>query len=272
MQSLVGALTEKRKENLIRAGRGQNSLHEPGMKPSGPDFSGYARGGKFRGSPAQGMASAGLGLALTLSSFGFKRRSKVLGNLTLLLGAGLMYRGLRNLFRPTDLMTRSETGLENPAASVQHLEGIKIEESLVIDRPANELYTFWRDVSNLPRVMRHLDRVEVMDAYRSHWYAKAPFGIKLDWEAEIYMEKPGEMLSWRSAKGSMVETAGSVRFDPVSGTSTKVSVMMKIEPPLNRLGIALARLFDKDPSVQIREDLANFKQWIEGCKVRKSLY
>ena len=265
MQSIVGALTEKRKENLIHAGRGQNSLHEPGMKPSGPDFSGYVRGGKFRGSPIHGMLSTSLGLALTLSSFGFKRRSKMLGNLTLILGVGLMYRGLRNLLRPSDLMTHGETGLENPAASVQHLEGVKIEENIVIDRPANELYAFWRDVSNLPRVMRHLDRVEAMDAYRSHWYAKAPFGIMIDWEAEIYMEKPGEMLSWRSAKGSMVETAGSVRFEPISSTSTKVIVMMKIEPPLNRLGIALAKLFDKDPSAQIREDLANFKQWIEGA-------
>ena len=273
MQTPVRALTEKRKENLIRSGKGQNILHEPGIKPSGPDFAGYAHGGKFLGSPAKGMVWMSLGLASVIGGIGLRKRSKIFRTLTLAFGAGFIYRGLRGLLRPTDLMTRRETGMDNPGASLQHLEGVKIEESIIINRPASELYTFWRDLSNLPRIMRHLDRVEPLDDYRSHWYAKAPFGVKLDWDAEVYREKRNKLISWRSLKGSTVATAGSVLFESLpssaingTGQTTKVTIMMKIEPPLDGLSTALAQLFGEDASLQVKEDLASFKRLMESVE------
>jgi uncharacterized membrane protein len=265
MQTPVRALTEKRKENLIHSGKGQNSLHEPGTKPSGPDFSGYARGGKFLGSPAKGVAWIGFGIASAVGGIGLRKQSKMLGNVALVLGAGLIYRGLRDLFHPTDLMTRRETGMNNPAASLQHLEGVKIEESIIIDRPASELYRFWRDLSNLPRIMRYLDHIEPLDDYRSHWYVKAPFGVKLDWDAEIYREKQDTLISWRSLEGSTIATAGSVLFESLSGEATKVTIMMKVEPPLNGLSTSLAKLFGEDPSLQVKEDLESFKRLMEAA-------
>ncbi|HWF43472.1 MAG TPA: SRPBCC family protein [Candidatus Kapabacteria bacterium] len=264
MQTAIRALTEKRKDNLLRSGTGQNSLHEPGIKPSGPDFAGYTRGGKFMESPSVGLAWTGIGIAIGISGLALRRKSKFASNFTFLLGIGCVVRGIRDLLHPTDLMTERETGMKNPAASIQHLEGIKIEESVLIDRPANELYAYWRDLSNLPDIMSNLQRIEIIDDYRSHWYLKGPFGIELDWEAEIYMEKPGELISWRSLSGSAIETAGSVQFEPISGISTKVTIMMKIEPPLEDITMTLGKMLGENPSYQVKEDLLRFKRLMES--------
>src|SRR5690606_36557379 len=39
-----------------------------------------------------------------------------------------------------------------------------ITRAITINRPVEEVYAFWRDVQNLPRFMRHLESVRVIDA------------------------------------------------------------------------------------------------------------
>jgi uncharacterized membrane protein len=264
MQTAIRALTEKRKDNLLRSGTGQNSLHEPGIKPSGPDFAGYTRAGKFMEPNSIGLVWTGIGIAMGIGGVVLRRRSKFAGNSALLLGIGCAFKGIRDLLQPTDLMTERETGMKNPSASIQHLEGIKIEESVLIDRPAKELYAYWRALSNLPSIMSNLESIEIIDDYRSHWYARGPLGIEFDWEAEIYMEKPGELISWRSLRNSAIETAGSVQFEPLSDITTKVTIMMKVEPPLEGLTTALAKILGENPSSRVKEDLLRFKRLMES--------
>ena len=62
----------------------------------------------------------------------------------------------------------------SPVASVGRGQGIKVERSLVINRPADELYAFWRNFENLPRFMDHLESVTVLTPGRSRWTARAP--------------------------------------------------------------------------------------------------
>ena len=51
--------------------------------------------------------------------------------------------------------------------------GVHITTAFGIRKPAEELYSFWRDFENLPRIMTHLESVRVIDDRRSHWVAKA---------------------------------------------------------------------------------------------------
>src|SRR3982074_2173568 len=48
---------------------------------------------------------------------------------------------------------------------------VHIETSIAIDKPASELYSFWRDFKNLPRFMRNLESVTETSGSRSHWIA-----------------------------------------------------------------------------------------------------
>jgi uncharacterized membrane protein len=79
------------------------------------------------------------------------------------------------------------------------------------------------------------------------------------------MEKVNELISWRSAEGSEVDNAGSVRFEPTNnGESTKITVMLKYHPPMGAVGAAFAALFGEEPKQQITSDLKRFKHAMEA--------
>ena len=47
---------------------------------------------------------------------------------------------------------------------------------------------------------------------RSRWRAKAPAGMRVEWEAETVRDDENEWIAWRSLEGSDVQNSGSVRF------------------------------------------------------------
>ena len=153
-----------------------------------------------------------------------------------------------------------------PSASVAARHGVKVAESVIINRPREELYRYWREFSNLPSIMHHLQSVETTGGKRSHWVAKGPLDSTIEWDAEIITERENELIGWRSVGDSnMIDTAGSVHFTPhPSGRGIEVRVVLKYDPPAGKLGVAVARLLGEAPSQQIREDLHRFKQHMEN--------
>lgn len=145
-------------------------------------------------------------------------------------------------------------------------EGIRVEQSVIIERPREEVFAFWRNFENLPRFMDHLESVHVPDERRSHWVAKGPAGTRVEWDAEIHNEISNELIAWRSLPGSEVDHAGSVHFTP-HAAGTEVRVVLRYDPPAGRLGASVARLFGEEPSLQVAEDLRRFKQVLEAGDV-----
>jgi uncharacterized membrane protein len=90
-------------------------------------------------------------------------------------------------------------------------------------------------------------------------------GSEVAWDAEIINEIPGELIGWRTVDGARVVSAGSVRFKRAPGNrGTEVHVRLQYEPPLGQVGSAVARLFGREPSQTIREDLRRFKRLVEA--------
>jgi uncharacterized membrane protein len=142
--------------------------------------------------------------------------------------------------------------------------GVNVLESVTINRPLEELYRFWRNLENLPQFMRHLSSVEKITDTISHWKAKGPAGLIVEWDAEVYNEVANKLIAWRSLEGSDVVSAGSVNFDrAAAGRATRVTVHLQYSPPLGKVGAAVARLFGADAETEIREDLRRFKQMVE---------
>lgn len=147
-------------------------------------------------------------------------------------------------------------------------KGIHVTRSITVNRPPAEVYAFWRDFSQLPRFMRHLESVQVMGERRSHWKAKAPAGMTVEWDAELVEDRPDELIAWRSLEGADVENAGSVRFSPApGGRGTEVTVELRYDPPGGVVTEKLAKLFREEPEQQVRDDLAAFKQVMETGEV-----
>lgn len=214
-------------------------------------------------------ASAIGGGALAL--YGITRGS--LGGIALaLIGAALVQRGFTghcNLYEAMGYSTAGDASLRNSEnVSVPAGRGIKLEKSVTINRSPEDLYRFWRSFENLPRFMNHLESVTETGGGRSHWKAKAPAGSTVEWDAEIYNEKEGEMIAWRTLEGADVASAGSVHFEPAGGgRGTLVRVVLKYDPPGGKLGALVARLFGENPEQQITEDLGRFKQLMETGEV-----
>jgi uncharacterized membrane protein len=143
-----------------------------------------------------------------------------------------------------------------------------VDASITIAKPRNEVYQFWRNLSNLPRFMRHIESVEESDDTHSHWVIKAPAGRMMEWNAVIHNEVPGEMIAWRSLEGADVDNAGSVWFqDAPGGRGTEIRVELQYDPPAGVVGAAVAAICGKEPSQQIKQDLQHLKEILEAGEV-----
>jgi len=208
-----------------------------------------------------------LGAAGTIAA-GLRRRDP-LGVLLVALGSYLGYRGLTGHCYVSEALgvntAKREPGKQ---VSVPHQQGIRVDKSITINRSADDLYAFWRNLTNLPRVMYHLESVTMLDGNRSHWVTKAPAGLKVEWDAEIINDVPGERIGWRSLEGASVPNAGAVIFRRApQEQGTELQISLKYDPPGGAIGAAVARLFGEDPALQIQEDLFRFRQLIEAGEI-----
>ena len=147
-------------------------------------------------------------------------------------------------------------------------QGIHASGSCIVNRPPDEVYSYWRDFQNLPRFMKHLESVdEYADGY-SHWVAKGPAGMTVEWDATIVADDPGRVITWRSLENADVDNAGAVRFEAApGGRGTIVKVNIQYNPPGGVLGKTVAKLFGEEPEQQLDDDLRRFKQMLEVGEV-----
>ena len=142
-----------------------------------------------------------------------------------------------------------------------------IGRSVTINRPAAELYAFWRDFSNLPQFMDNLVRVDVIDAHRSHWVVKAPAGKEVEWDSVITEEREGEMISWACGEDADISKSGRVEFRDAGTRGCVVTLTILYDPPAGLIGKLAAKLFQREPAIQARRELRRFKQFMETGEV-----
>jgi uncharacterized membrane protein len=159
-----------------------------------------------------------------------------------------------------DVICSRELGRRSSATAAGG--AMRVAQAVTINRSPEELYKFWRNFQNLPRFMKHLESVEVGRATRqkgsgvreevtedkySHWIAKAPAGMTVEWGAEIIEDRPNEMIAWRSLEGADVDHMGSVRFERAPGRrGTIVQARLQYSPPAGVIGAGIAKLFGED--------------------------
>lgn len=140
--------------------------------------------------------------------------------------------------------------------------------TVTINRPREELYAFWRDVSNLPRFMENLKSVTLLDQRRSHWVVAAPAGQEVEWDSVITEDQPGRLIAWESAEGADIRNSGRIEFrDGAPGRGTEVSVTMAYDPPAGAIGKLFPKIFQKEPKIQARRELRRFKQLMETGEI-----
>lgn len=208
--------------------------------------------------------SAAAGVAL----LGYGLRRTRLRAVLLPLGLGFLRRAVTGRCEISQAFGRnSARERSSPVASVGRGEGTRIEQTVVIQRPREELFRFWRRFDNLPRFMDNLESVTVLDERRSHWVVKGPGGTRVEWDAEIHNEIDNELIAWRSLPGADVDQAGSVHFSPAHGGGTEVRVLLRYAAPAGKMGAAVAHILGDDPEQLIADDLRRFKQVMDAGEV-----
>ncbi len=217
-------------------------------------------------SDAEDWLAFGSGALLML--VGASRRS-TLGTVALVSSAPLLYRGITGRW---PMAGNGETQAHHHTrTALGGARGVHVRESIRLEVPLADAYRFWRRFENFPRFMTHLDRVTESPDGKSHWVAKGPAGLAVEWDAEIINEIENKVIAWRSLPGSDVVTAGSVNFDVArGGRSTEISVNLQYAPPAGKAGALIATLFGVEPSRTIREDLRRFKQLLEAGETARA--
>jgi uncharacterized membrane protein len=206
-------------------------------------------------------------------------RSDFPGGLLAVLGAELIRRGLTGhslLYDALNVSTASDATARgphrdlraSPAATVRASRAVKVEHSVTVMRPAAELYAFWRDPANVPRVTDLVESVEVVSGTTARWLARGPGGIPVAWTAEIINDIPNELVAWKSIGDADIPNAGSIHFRATAdGRGTAVRLVLEYEPPAGHLGAWAAKLVKENPSEQVRAALGRFKELAETGEV-----
>jgi uncharacterized membrane protein len=190
-------------------------------------------------------------MASTSQSRGVERWGPAIGGAALVVGAGLVWRASRDRLRPRS----------GPYSGI-------VEESVAINRPADELYRFWRELRQLPGVIPQLKSVEVLDERRSRWIAEGPGGRQFEWTAEIVDDLPNQLIAWRTIGRSDIVSAGFVQFKRAPGKrGTAVRANFRCDVPGGVFGSAIAWAFGDEPSQAVREGLRRFKQLMEAGEI-----
>lgn len=141
---------------------------------------------------------------------------------------------------------------------------LRLDDSIQIARPVEEVFRAWADFRNLPDFIEALRHVEVQDN-RSIWTVEAA-GRQTRWEAETVQFIPNEAIGWKSISGP--QHTGRISFSPL-GDETIVHVTMNYAPPLARFSL-LAAPASNAMSSAINEALRDFKAHMEGRADRHS--
>jgi uncharacterized membrane protein len=208
--------------------------------------------------------------------------------LSIAAGTFIFYKGITQLFRHPFiglqeaavggvLLYRGATGFcpvyDRIGKDSTDLQPIRITERFIVDRPRDEVYSFWRNLENLPRFMKHLSSVVELNETESEWSANIPNDLlKIKWKAEITREEQNSYLGWQSIEGSMIDNAGKVEFsDAINGVGTELNVEINYFPPAGNIGRGVAKLLNGIFEKMVREDITNFKHYVEGSEYQTYL-
>jgi len=145
--------------------------------------------------------------------------------------------------------------------------GALVGRAVTINKPAAELYAYFRDFSNLATFMENVVRIDVQDDTRSHWVVKAPAGQTVEWDAIVTEDQPNRLIAWTAAEGADVPNSGRVEFREAGARGTVVEATILYDPPAGIIGKVIAKMFQREPNMQARQDLKRFKQLMETGEV-----
>lgn len=141
--------------------------------------------------------------------------------------------------------------------------GFELEQTIRINAPVSDVFDFWANPENYPKVFSRISAIEKLGENLYRWTVTGPGGIPVHWEGTITRAVPNTLVEWKSLPGSTVGNLGFVRVDPNYDASTRVLVRMFYRPPAGILGRFIAEMFGVDAKKVLAQDLKRLKTLFE---------
>jgi uncharacterized membrane protein len=146
-----------------------------------------------------------------------------------------------------------------------------IEATVSIRRPVEEVFSFYRDFTNLPSFLGDVMAVEPIGTANSRWTIQGPLGIRASWTIRVTDVLPNQLIRYETVAPPGLRTCWEVRFASGSAaTETEVRETLKV--PLGRLGRAALALIGKFPAEEVASNLHRLKQLMETGRVTDTSY
>ncbi|GAA3502759.1 SRPBCC family protein [Streptomyces prasinosporus] len=133
-----------------------------------------------------------------------------------------------------------------------------VKEAVEVEVPVHTAYNQWTQFEEFPNFMEGVEQVTQIDDRHNHWTTKIG-GVRREFDTEIVDQLPDERITWRTTTGD-VQQKGTVHFQRVDNTHTRVELVMDVEPS----GVAekaadLLGTIDR----RVKGDMRRFKDFIE---------
>lgn len=141
-----------------------------------------------------------------------------------------------------------------------------IESTVVIQRPVEEVFRFYRDFANLPRFLGDVLTVDAIGPLTSRWTIEGPLGIHVHWTVQVTEVRPDELIRYETITSPALKTRWEVYFSRTANAEqTRVREVMRT--PLGGLGRAALALIGKPAAEEVAANLRRLKELMETGRV-----
>jgi uncharacterized membrane protein len=135
-----------------------------------------------------------------------------------------------------------------------------------VDAPIDLVWSLWSDLEQMPKWMKWIDSVKVLDEdpTLSRWKL-ATGGLEFTWLSRNLKVIPHQIIQWESVDG--LPNQGAIRFyDRKNGTIVKMTISYAIPGFLGKImdNLFLGRVVEST----IQADLERFKEYVLQAKTK----
>ena len=133
-----------------------------------------------------------------------------------------------------------------------------VKEAVEVEVPVSTAYNQWTQFEDFPNFMEGVEEVTQLDDRHNHWTTKIG-GVRREFDTEIIDQLPDERIAWRTTSGD-TRQKGTVRFQRVDDTHTRVELVMEVEPSGTAEKAAdVLGTIDR----RVKGDVRRYKEYIE---------
>lgn len=133
-----------------------------------------------------------------------------------------------------------------------------VKEAVEVEVPVRTAYNQWTQFEEFPNFMEGVEEVTQLDDRHNHWTTKIG-GVRREFDTEIVDQLPDERITWRTTSGD-TQQKGTVRFQRLDDTHTRVELVMDVEPTgAAEKAADMLGTIDR----RVKGDMRRFKDYIE---------